>query len=71
MTGKRTLQEVADFFGCEVELNPYGGTAALWKKNEEGVMVCIGELVLEHMLQENENQEEFVYVPTEGGLVND
>ena len=60
----RTLQEIADFFDCEVEINPNSGTAALWK-NEEGdrAMVCIGELVLKYMLPSNGDLEKIVYWP--------
>ena len=48
---KRTPQEIADFFGCEIEIVSYENAVALW---EIGKNKCFGRIGLEALLSSNQ-----------------
>lgn len=61
---KRDPQEIADFFGCKVQVNPYTFSANLWCANDE-IKECVGYLNHELMHMSNTDYDKLTYEPQE------
>lgn len=61
---KRDPQEIADFFGCKVQVNPYTFSANLWCANDE-IKECVGYLNHELMHMSNTDDDKLTYEPQE------
>lgn len=57
---KRTQQEIADFFGCKVQVNPYTSSANLWDANDE-IKECVGCLNHQLMHMSNTDDDKLTY----------
>lgn len=61
---KRDLQEVADFFGCKVKVNPSTNNVVLWDTNGY-VNECMGYLNHQIVLKSNMADGKLTYEPQE------
>lgn len=61
---KRDPQEIADFFGCKVQVNPYTFSADLWDANNK-IKGCIGYLNHQLIHMSNMDDDKFRYEPQE------
>lgn len=61
---KRDPQEIADFFGCKVQVNPYTFSAHLWDANDE-IKESVGYLNHQLMHMSNMDDDKFRYEPQE------
>lgn len=61
---KRSSQEIADFFGCKVQVNPYIFSAGLWDSNDE-IKKCVGYLNHELIHMSNTDDDKLTYEPQE------
>ena len=59
---KRSLQEVADFFGCMVVRDITNNGATLEKKDNNGVLDTIGYLFEDVLLPTNTKESDFAFV---------
>ena len=61
---KRDPQEIADFFGCKFQVNPYTFSAHLWDANDE-IKESVGYLNHQLMHMSNMDDDKFRYEPQE------
>lgn len=61
---KRSSQEIADFFGCKVQVNPYIFSAGLWDPNDE-IKECVGYLNHKLIHMSNTADDKLTYEPQE------
>ena len=59
---KRDPQEIADFFGCKVRVNPYTYNTDLWDANDE-IKGCVGYLNHQLIHMSNMDDDKFMYEP--------
>lgn len=59
---KRSSQEIADFFGCKVQVNPYIFSAGLWDPNDES-KECVGYLNHKLIHMSNTDDDKLTYEP--------
>lgn len=59
---KRGPQEIADFFGCKVRVNPYTYNTDLWDANDE-IKGCVGYLNHQLIHMSNMDDDKFMYEP--------
>ena len=63
---KRSPQEIADFFGCEIEIVSYEKAIALW---ETGKIKCFGRIGLEALIS-SDSEWKKSYKPRNADSVN-
>lgn len=61
---KRDPQEIADFFGCKVQVNPYTNNTDLWDSNGD-IRDCVGYLDHQIVLKSNMADGNSTYEPKE------
>lgn len=61
---KRSPQEIADFFGCKVQVNPYTFSANLWDANDE-IKEGLGYLNHKLIHMSNTADDNLTYEPQE------
>ena len=61
---KHNPQEIADFFGCKVQVNPYTFSAHLWDANDE-IKECVGILKHQIVFKSNMADGKLTYDPQE------
>ena len=61
---KRDPQEIADFFGCKVQVNPYTYNVDLWDSNGD-IRDCVGYLDHQIVLKSNMADGNSTYEPKE------
>lgn len=59
---RRNPQEIADFFGCKVQVNPYIFSADLWDANDE-IKESVGYLNHQLIHMSNTDDDKFRYEP--------
>lgn len=62
MIKRRGPQEIADFFGCKVRVNPYTYNTDLWDANDE-IKGCVGYLNHQLIHMSNMDDDKFMYEP--------
>ena len=67
MIKRRGPQEIADFFGCKVRVNPYTFSANLWDGNDE-IKGCVGYLNHQLIHMSNMDDDKFMYEPQGNSL---
>ena len=61
---KRVPQEIADFFGCKVKVNPYTYNVDLWDTNND-IKECVGYMKHHLVLTSNMADGKLTYEPQE------